>query len=103
MNSLPRPVALVVVANEPTGAEVVVEFAVMADVKKYSPAVPFAIVAPVVADEVNVELVMTAPVIVVPDTSSGSLYATPTGLVLGMFYPFRMGAEAPIVYFKNAE
>jgi hypothetical protein len=99
---------LVVVANEPTGTEVVVVLAVIAVVKKYKPAVPFAIVAPVVAVEVNVpltvavvkvepvivelaivELAIAAPVIVVPETSSGSEYATPTGLVLGMIYSFK--------------
>ena len=105
MNSLPVPVALVVVAKEPTGAVVVVEFAVIADVRKYKPAVAFAIVAPVVAVEVNVPLtvavvkvepLIVAPVIVVPETSSGSEYATPTGLVFAMMIPLKMGTEAPI-------
>jgi hypothetical protein len=87
---------LVVVAIEPAGTVVVVTFAVIALVRKYKPAVAFAITAPVVAVEVNVpltvapvevELVITAPVIVVPATSSGSEYATPTGLVLAMVVP----------------
>jgi hypothetical protein len=83
----------VVVPNEPTGAAVVVEFAVIALVKKYKPAVAFAITGPVVAVEVNVPLtvavvevepLMVAPVIVVPATSSGSEYATPTGFEFAM-------------------
>jgi hypothetical protein len=87
---------LVVVAIEPAGTVVVVTFAVIALVRKYKPAVAFAITAPVVAVEVNVPLtvalvevepVITAPVIVVPATSSGSEYATPTGLVLAMVVP----------------
>jgi hypothetical protein len=87
---------LEVVPIEPDGAVVVVTFAVIALVRKYTPAVAFAITAPVVAVEVNVpltvapvevELVITAPVIVVPATSSGSEYATPTGLVLAMVVP----------------
>jgi hypothetical protein len=66
-----------------------------AEVRKYKPAVPFAIVAPVVAVEVNVPLtiapvmvlpVMVAPLMVVPEVSSGSLNATPTGFVLGMIF-----------------
>jgi len=100
INSLPRPVALVVVANEPTGAVVVVVLAVIALVKKYRPAVAFAITGPVVAVEVNVPLtvalvevepVMVAPVMVVPATSSGSEYATPTGLELAIIVPLKMG------------
>jgi hypothetical protein len=101
VNNLPAPVAFVVVANEPAGAVVVVVPAVMAVVKKYKPAVPLAIVAPVVAVEVKVPLtvavvkvepvivepVIVASVIVVPETSSGSEYATPTGLVLGIIFP----------------
>jgi len=59
MNSLPVPVALVVVASEPVGALVVVEFAVIAVVKKYRPAVAFATTEPVVADEVN-DVTLTA-------------------------------------------
>ena len=95
MNSLPVPVAFVVVANEPTGAVVVVELAVIADVKKYSPAVALATTAPVVAVDVNVpETVavvsvlplIVAPEMVVPLTSSGSEKATPTGLVLGIAF-----------------
>jgi hypothetical protein len=90
INSLPVPVALVVVAIEPTGTEVVVTFAVIALVKKYRPAVAFAIVAPVVAVEVNVpltvEAVIAAPVTVVPEVSSGSLKATPTGFVFAMMF-----------------
>jgi hypothetical protein len=76
----------------------VVEFAVIALVKKYKPAVAFAITEPVVAVEVNVPLtvavveveplmvepLMVAPVIVVPATSSGSEYATPTGFEFAM-------------------
>jgi hypothetical protein len=100
MNSLPVPVALVVVAREPTGAVVVVELAVIAEVRKYKPAVAFATTGPVVAVDatvpLNVEAVIVAPVIVVPETSSGSEYATPTGLVLGMSVPFKTGAEAPV-------
>jgi hypothetical protein len=96
INSLPRPVALVVVANEPTGALVVVVLAVIALVKKYRPAVALATVAPVVAVDVNVpltvEAVIAAPVIVVPETSSGSEYATPTGLELAIIVPLKMGA-----------
>ena len=53
-NSLPAPVALVVVAIEPFGALVVVELAVIAPVRKYRPAVALAIVASVVAVDVNV-------------------------------------------------
>jgi hypothetical protein len=96
---------LVVVPIEPTGAVVVVVLAVIALVKKYKPAVAFAIVAPVVAVDVNVpvtvafvevEPVMTAPVIVVPATSSGSEYATPTGFVFAMIVSFKTGAEAPV-------
>jgi hypothetical protein len=110
MNSLPVPVALVVVAKEPTGAVVVVVLAVIAVVKKYSPAVAFATTGPVVAVDVSVpdtvavvsvEPVMVAPLIaapamVVPATSSGSEYATPTGLVFAMIVPLKIGAEAPI-------
>jgi hypothetical protein len=94
---------LVVVAREPAGTVVTVVLAVIAVVKKYNPAVAFAITAPVVAVEVNVPLtvalvevepVIVAPVIVVPATSSGSEYATPTGLVLGIIFPFKIPAEA---------
>jgi hypothetical protein len=94
---------LLVVAREPAGTVVTVVLAVIALVKKYSPAVAFAITAPVVAVEVNVPLtvalvevepVIVAPVIVVPATSSGSEYATPTGLVLGIIFPFKIPAEA---------
>jgi len=95
------PVALVVVAIEPTGTVVVVTFAVIAVVKKYRPAVALATVAPVVAVEVSVPLkvdaVISAPVMVVPATSSGSEYATPTGLELAMIVPLKMRAEAPII------
>jgi hypothetical protein len=42
---LPKPVALVVVANEPTGAEVVVTLTVIAEVKKYKPATALAAAA----------------------------------------------------------
>jgi hypothetical protein len=73
------------------GAVVVVELAVIAVVKKYRPAVALATTASVVAVEVNVPLtvepVITAPAIVVPETSSGSAKATPIGLVLGIFFP----------------
>jgi hypothetical protein len=42
-------------------------------------------------------LSMLAPEIVVPEVNSGSLNATPTGLVLGMFYPLKKtGTEVPI-------
>jgi len=68
INSLPVPVALVVVAKEPTGALVVVEFAVIAVVKKYRPAVALATTAVVVAVEVMVAAVI-APV---TDTLSNS-------------------------------
>jgi hypothetical protein len=72
MNSLPVPVALVVVASDPTGAVVAVELAVIAVVRKYRPAVALETTGPEVADETYVEDVMAAPLIVVPDVSSGS-------------------------------
>ena len=117
MNSLPVPVALVVVAKEPTGAVVVVELAVMAEVKKYRPAVAFATTGPVVAVDVKVpdtvavvsvepvmvDALIAAPVMVVPATSSGSENATPTGLVFAMMCPFKTGAEAPGNYIWNAD
>ena len=95
MNSLPVPVAFVVVANEPTGAVVVVELAVIADVRKYKPAVALATTAPVVADEVNVLPLIVAPVMVVPLTSSGSEKATPTGLVLGIAFSPNVTSDTP--------
>jgi len=58
---------LVVVAREPTGAVVVVTFAVIAVVRKYRPAVALAMTAPVVADDVMDEA-DTAPKVVVPVT-----------------------------------
>jgi hypothetical protein len=97
MNSLPVPVALLVVASEPTAAVVVVVLAVIAVVRKYRPAVALATTGPVVAVEVNVpETVavvsvlplIVAPVMVVPATSSGSEKATPTGLVLGIAFSY---------------
>jgi hypothetical protein len=91
---------LVVVASEPAGAVVVVTPAVIAEVRKYRPAVALATTAPVVAVDVNVpetvavvsvapEIVpplIAAPVMVVPLTSSGSEKATPTGLVLAIAF-----------------
>jgi hypothetical protein len=104
-----------VVPIEPLGAVVVVVLAVIAVVKKYNPAVALAITGSVVAVDVNVpdtvavvnvEPVMVAlatvppliaaPVIVVPETSSGSEYATPTGLVLAILCPFKNGGRSPL-------
>jgi hypothetical protein len=75
MNSLPRPVAFVVVANEPTGAEVVVELAVIAEVKKYRPAVPLETAAPFVAvldtaPDVVTVVAVTAANVEVPVTTT---------------------------------
>jgi hypothetical protein len=92
INIFPAPVAFEVVPIEPFGAVVVVVLAVIAEVKKYRPAVALATTGPVVAVEVNVPLteepVITASAIVVPETSSGSAKATPIGLVLAMIDPF---------------
>jgi hypothetical protein len=99
-----------VVPIEPLGAVVVVELAVIAVVKKYNPAVALAITGPVVAVDVNVPdtvavvnvapatvpPLIAAPVIVVPETSSGSEYATPTGLVLDILCPFKNGGRSPL-------
>jgi hypothetical protein len=76
---------LLVVPIEPLGAEVVVELAVIAVVRKYKPAVAFATTASVVAVDVMVGAVISP----VTDTlsNSGSEYATPTALVLAMIYP----------------
>jgi hypothetical protein len=58
INSLPVPVAFVVVANEPTGTLVVVLLAVIAVVKKYKPAVAFAAAA---EPDVVMLVAVTAP------------------------------------------
>lgn len=65
MNNLPVPVALVVVASEPTGAVVVVLFAVIAVVRKYRPAV--ALAAAAVPEEVTL-VAVTTPRVDVPVT-----------------------------------
>ena len=97
MNSLPVPVALVVVAKEPTGAVVVVELAVMAVVRKYRlavalPAAAVPVVVTLVADTAaRVEVPVT-----VNESNCGSAYATPTALVLGMMCPLETGPEGPI-------
>jgi hypothetical protein len=80
MNSLPVPVALEVVASEPTAAVVVVELAVIAVVKKYRP-------APLVPVRLVVE---TAPRVDAPVTvrlwNEGSAYATPVAIELAMMF-----------------
>jgi hypothetical protein len=58
--------------------------------------------APVVADEVYVELVIAAPLIVVPEVNSGSENATPTGLVLAIVSPQerRLALAGQPYYFR---
>ena len=83
MNSLPVPVALVVVASEPFGAVVVVVLAVIAVVRKYSAAtaLPAAAVPEVVTDAA----------VIGPDTvtlsKAGSENATPVAFVFGIVIP----------------
>ena len=91
MNSLPKPVALVVVASEPTGAVVVVLLAVMAVVRKYRPATAFDAAALLL---VTTDVAVTAPRVDAPVTvrlsNCGSLYATPWALVFGISISFRV-------------
>ena len=101
-NNLPVPVALEVVAIDPTGAVVVVLFAVIAVVKKYKPATALATaavpddvkLAPVTAPVAATVAEVIAPVaaieaeVTAPDTvtlsNEGSAYATPVALVFGI-------------------
>ena len=83
MNSLPVPVALVVVASEPFGAVVVVVLAVIAVVRKYSAATALPAAA--------VPVVVTDAAVIDPDTvtlsKAGSEYATPEAFVFGIVIP----------------
>jgi hypothetical protein len=87
MNNLPVPVAFVVVAKEPTGAVVVVLFAVIAVVRKYRPAVALAAAA---EPEVVMLVAVTAAKVDAPVTvrlwNEGSAYATPVAIELGMMF-----------------
>jgi len=94
VNSLPAPVTLVVVPNDPAGAVVVVVPAVIAVVKKYMPATALDAAAVPLDVMLGEEMLVavTAASVDAPVTdrlsNSGSEYATPIDLLLGMIFPF---------------
>jgi hypothetical protein len=89
INSLPAPVALLVVPIDPLGAVVVVVFAVMAVLKKYTPATALDAAASPLDTKLDA---VTAPSADAPVTvrlsSWGSAYATPIGLLFAMIMSF---------------